>query len=505
MTDARHRPLLAGTAVLLTTLIGLGVAQLALGRGSHPMLLAFGLTETVVSLVAGLLGLWAARRMPAGWVRRARGLFAVGCLLWSFGQGIFMAQDVLGLGLAATTWADLPFSFYYALAVVSALVHLRGRIRAHVGVRTAIDGALLGLSLFTVVWVLWLGGAVRVSDSPPGDLVVPIAYPVVDVVFLTLTLVSLLATGSSRTGVLVVLGGTAFAVADVTYSYALLHGTFETGGVADFSWIVAFACFALVSLLRPERRTGAVAPPSESWARLVPYIALLPAACASAWRLWAAIDRVVLATLLAVVVLVVLRQFLTVEDHRRLLATAEQQRGQLDTLAHVDPLTGLENRRRFGERMAGVVRSALLTGSPVVVAFVDLDRFKAVNDTLGHAAGDDLLRGVADRLRAAVRDGDCVARLGGDEFAVLVTDPAVQPGPLVERLRLALLEPFPLAGSVVTASASTGAVRGEPQRMVGDLPAGLDVDGQVAALVESLLGSADAEMYRVKRGRRVVV
>ncbi len=154
--------------------------------------------------------------------------------------------------------------------------------------------------------------------------------------------------------------------------------------------------------------------------------------------------------------------------------------------------------------MAAVVRSALLTGAPVVVAFVDLDRFKAVNDTLGHAAGDDLLRGVADRLRAAVRDGDCVARLGGDEFAVLVTDPAVQPGPLVERLRLALLEPFTLSGSVVTASASTGAVRGEPQRMVGDLPAGLDVDGQVAALVESLLGTADAEMYRVKRGRRVV-
>jgi diguanylate cyclase (GGDEF)-like protein len=495
----------AGAVVLVTTLLALGVAQLLLGRGSHPVLLAFGLTESAVSLVAGLLGLWSTRRQPAGWGRRAQRVFAAGCLFWSFGQGIFAAQDVLGVGLAATTWADLPFSFYYLLAVVSALVHLRGRIRAHIGVRTAIDGALLGLSLFTVVWVLWLGDAVRVSGSPAADLVVPIAYPVVDVVFLTLTLVSLLAAGASLTGVLFLLGGTAFAVADVTYSYALLHGAFETGGIADVSWIVAFGSFALVGLHRSEVRSGPVLPPSESWGRLVPYVALLPAACASAWRLWSASDRVVLAALLVLVVLVVLRQFLTVEDHRRLLATAEQQRGQLDVLAHVDPLTGLENRRRFGERIAGAVRSALVTGRPVVVAFVDLDRFKAVNDTLGHAAGDELLRGVADRLRAAVRDGDCVARLGGDEFAVLVTDPAVQPGPLVDRLQQVLLDPFTLGGTVVTASASTGAVRGEPQRMLADLPAELDHDARVEAVVEALLGAADAEMYAVKRARRGVV
>nr|WP_240897950.1 GGDEF domain-containing protein [Kineococcus vitellinus] len=188
------------------------------------------------------------------------------------------------------------------------------------------------------------------------------------------------------------------------------------------------------------------------------------------------------------------RQFLVLDDHRRLLRVAEQQRAALDALAHVDPLTGLENRRRFGERLQEAVRAALAQGRPVLVAFVDLDRFKQVNDTLGHQAGDDLLRGVADRLRGCLRTGDCAARWGGDEFAFLVTDPGVDAAAVVARLRAAMSEPFEIAGTRVRATASIGAVAEDPR----DLP----VSGPPAAVVEALLAAADARMYAVKRARR---
>nr|WP_246315022.1 GGDEF domain-containing protein [Kineococcus aurantiacus] len=200
------------------------------------------------------------------------------------------------------------------------------------------------------------------------------------------------------------------------------------------------------------------------------------------------------------VLLVVLRQVIALDDHRRLLAVAEQQRGQLDVLAHVDPLTGLENRRRFLERTGEAVRRSLGTGVPVVVAFVDLDRFKAVNDTLGHAAGDELLREVAARLLGCVREADCAARWGGDEFAVLVTDPGADAGAVTDRLRAALVAPVRLGGDLVRATASIGAVREDPRQLLADLP-GAPVD-PVPAIVEALLAAADARMYVVKHSRR---
>ncbi|GJD97955.1 EAL domain-containing protein [Methylobacterium iners] len=95
-------------------------------------------------------------------------------------------------------------------------------------------------------------------------------------------------------------------------------------------------------------------------------------------------------------------------------------------LAHKDALTGLHNRASFQDRLKEMLARAKRTGSEVAVLCLDLDRFKAVNDTLGHPVGDTLLRKVAERLQSALREGDVVARLGGDEFAVLQAD-AVQP------------------------------------------------------------------------------
>jgi diguanylate cyclase (GGDEF)-like protein/PAS domain S-box-containing protein len=154
---------------------------------------------------------------------------------------------------------------------------------------------------------------------------------------------------------------------------------------------------------------------------------------------------------------------------------------ELRRQATTDPLTGLLNRTAFSDRLAAAT-AEVDPGCPPAVLFVDLDDFKTVNDTLGHAAGDELLTTVAARLSADVRADDVVARLGGDEFAVLLTaadDERLRD--VADRLLVALRAPIALAGTTVTVTASIGGV--------------LAVPGDTA---ERLLAAADAAMYRAK-------
>src|SRR5438270_3614864 len=119
-------------------------------------------------------------------------------------------------------------------------------------------------------------------------------------------------------------------------------------------------------------------------------------------------------------------------------------------MARHDVLTGLPNRAMFGERIEEAV-AHLGRGSPFSVLCLDLDRFKEVNDTLGHPIGDALLNAVADRLRSCVRETDTVARLGGDEFAVLqvaTTQPSDATS-LAQRICTIVSAPYVLDGTEV--------------------------------------------------------
>ena len=156
-----------------------------------------------------------------------------------------------------------------------------------------------------------------------------------------------------------------------------------------------------------------------------------------------------------------------------------------EQLALADGLTGLANRKKLAERTA----AAVLEG-PVALVLLDLDRFKEVNDTLGHHVGDQLLVAVAQRLAASLRPGDTVARLGGDEFALLLPNAGVETASTAAcRARAALAEPFVLGGLLVDVSASAG-VAASPGH-------GIDVD--------DLLQHADVAMYLSKESGEVEV
>ncbi|HYI14274.1 MAG TPA: diguanylate cyclase, partial [Thermomicrobiales bacterium] len=121
-----------------------------------------------------------------------------------------------------------------------------------------------------------------------------------------------------------------------------------------------------------------------------------------------------------------------------------QVEAQLRFHALHDPLTGLANRSTFTAHVDNALRRTRRTGSSFAVMFIDLDNFKYVNDTWGHATGDDLLIGVADRLRHVLRDSDTAARQGGDEFVLLIEDAAEATGAtaVAERIHAALSQPF---------------------------------------------------------------
>ena len=155
-----------------------------------------------------------------------------------------------------------------------------------------------------------------------------------------------------------------------------------------------------------------------------------------------------------------------------------------------DALTGLPNRVLLHERLSAVIRRCRGSAAALAVMFVDLDGFKQVNDTFGHAAGDDILVEVGARLTASVRPGDTVARVSGDEFVVLIEDVAEAiTEAAAARVVAALAEPIPVGTGVATLSASVGALLARPAP--GD---GMDSD--------SVLCEADELMYRVKNSGR---
>lgn len=170
----------------------------------------------------------------------------------------------------------------------------------------------------------------------------------------------------------------------------------------------------------------------------------------------------------------------------RSLAQLAELKERLRHQAFHDVLTGLGNRALFLERMSESLAAEIRDGaSRAAILFVDLDDFKTVNDSLGHAAGDDLLRAVAERLRACVRPEDLAVRLGGDEFGVLVEDGEAGGAVIVaQRILDALRAPFPIAGTEVSIHGSIGvAVSRRPQ------------DG-----AEALVRDADVAMYTAKAG-----
>jgi diguanylate cyclase (GGDEF)-like protein len=384
--------------------------------------------------------------------------------------------------------ADALFLLFYVLMLWGLLRFAAGRRSVGERVRLGLDLAVVALGGSAVVLYVVLGPTAIAGSPDVLQGVFSIAYPVGDMVLLV-GLASVLlrqASPSSRRALQFIAAGLLLYVGgDLIYGYITLHSTYQGGDPVDTLYMVAIALFAVAGAAQQPvtHAAGLHADPARRRASWSPYLASALGFGLLIFVLrhqpfFPEVSLAVIAVVLAVLVSV--RQFLAQRD---LLSS----QGLLSHQSLHDALTGLPNRVLVYDRAERMLARARREQTPAAALYIDIDGFKAVNDSFGHAAGDELLVVLAARLGGAIRESDTVGRLGGDEFAVLVEHSALDASPelVAERLLDVLGQPIELTaagGRSVSVTASIGIAYGQ----------------EVSA--EKLLQDADVALYEAKAG-----
>jgi diguanylate cyclase (GGDEF)-like protein len=419
----------------------------------------------VVAAVAALAAAVRCRRAasragnPRG--RTAWRAQSLGCVVWIAAPAAWLA--------GAGPYAAAGRAGFLALAATGFWLTCRGSER-RARFRMLLDGGIGAAATVVVAWAVVL--------APLADRAAAAALPLAALVliifygFLTMTEIR---PGNRRMPVLFMLGLAAIGAADLRLAV--------TGAPDSAGWLLGFGCIVVAAGTYRGTTSRQSVPSTAAWLAYAPYVPLVLAAATVGYQALGpgAVPVPELAAMAVVVLLVLLRQVLVLAENRTLVARlAARERDLVHQALHC-PLTGLGNRVLLTTRL----QATLDTGHGFALLFCDLDDFKAVNDTLGHHAGDELLVRVADRLRTALRPADTVVRMGGDEFAVLLDCAAGEARPLADRVWQAFQQPFEVAGRSLPQGASIGLV---------DMR-----DAAGPATAADLLRAADLAMYDAKR------
>ena len=481
-----HRP--GVTPVIAALIVAYGVAAVAwqvLRTGDPADEVVLLLTDVPLSALAVACALLAARRAPTVGGRRAWLLIGLAFAAFGLGDVAWAYMDAAPGGSPFPSIADVGYLAFYPLLLIGLLVLPRERPKTPVG--TVLDLAIVVVGSGTVVWWLVLEPVAAASSSAPEATLVALAYPVLDLLVLFALAAALMSrlVGTSRTAlVLLAIGIILNVVADLSYARLSLEGAYQAGAWMDSAWSAAWTAMCLAGVIE-VRTIGAVRPAGAVSVTtrplsFIPYLAvaglfgLLLGATATGGS--------------APTVLVVGATFVTGLVMGRQVIERRQFEAELRDQAYHDPLTGLANRTLFVDRIDQALRRSRRGGGVPSLLYLDLDDFKTINDSLGHAVGDRVLVEIAGRLAGVIRAVDTAARLGGDEFAILLEETrSVEEAVVVAGRIQAVLRPLiEIDGSAVGTGASIGIVR---------------PDARASASME-LLRDADIAMYAAKREAR---
>jgi diguanylate cyclase (GGDEF)-like protein len=357
--------------------------------------------------------------------------------------------------------------------------------RARVRLRRFIDGATISAALAFPTWHFVI--------APTMDLVAPgmqgmtAVAPGLEIISFALALVALSRSRSSDGNALILmeLALVVLSVATLADIYNVSFGLERFangvgGAYLSATLIMALSSRSSLSSRAADHHAGREGP--WGWLPYLP-VGICFGTAAYLQSREGSLDPVLFWVLLCTAVLVLVRQFLNLRTNQDLLRRVDEQRERLAHLAFHDPLTGLANRAMLSDR-AGAALAGAADDSTTALLLVDLDGFKAVNDTYGHAAGDELLMMVAACLRRCVRPEDLVVRLGGDEFVVFMPDldGAADAERIGQRILRELDQPLTVGGTRMP-------VRGS---------AGLAVTRGPGAAPDTLLRDADVALYQAK-------
>jgi diguanylate cyclase (GGDEF)-like protein len=461
----------------LAVVVGAGwVASLLLGAvgpaGVREVLAGGGKFLFLAGLVA-VLGLRARGAGADRWVWRC---LTAACAAYLAGGVVHVLAEGPASAGAHPAWSDLGYTLFYAGLYVAVALELRGRMRRP-DAATWLDAVVTGLTAAALAAGSGLGALVAAASGSPAAVVTGVASPVADLLLLVPLAGALAVTGRGEgpAGWSLTAGLAVFVLTDTVYAAEVVAGTFRSGGPLDLGWSLAFTCFGLAACARRAAPRRAV--PGGRGALVLPGCCAV-VALALLLHGYLAAGEPLAGVLAAGAVVAALAR--TAVTSRTVRALADTRR-----LADTDELTGLANRRRVYEELAAADR-LLADGRQVAVLVLDLDRFKEINDSLGHAVGDALLRQVGPRLRDVLRAGDLLGRTGGDEFVVvgrdLGTDSATA---LADRIAAELGRPFQVDGVHLSL----------------DLSAGIAVGPDHADRAEELMQLADLAMYAAKAAR----
>lgn len=396
------------------------------------------LVFVVPGLALTLAAAAAARGRPrAGWISMAVALAG-----WGFSLALRIFDDVNHDVVSFPSVADAAYMLFPICACV-ALVLLAGERSDRSAIRILLDGLIVIGSLLIVSWITILSPIQRAGTRNGLELVASLAYPVTDVVMLTVAALVLVRALSDRRLALTLLatGIASIALADSASVFLSRGSVPPSSNAIEIGWIAGLLLISVAGVAAREAAHHVLGGDQvPGWPSLwLPYFVLAVAAivAVSQFRVIHSEPIVIIAGLTAAAVVV--RQLLTVADNRRLQAVVAEQ-------ALHDPLTHLGNRALFNDRLWHAMQLHERGDLSVAVILLDLDDFKLVNDTLGHASGDALLRRSADRITQSVRPGDTVFRVGGDEFAVLLQDSSDYSQSVAHRVAVAFDKPFDIAG-----------------------------------------------------------
>ncbi|MDQ1661076.1 MAG: diguanylate cyclase [Blastococcus sp.] len=477
---------------MLLFLTVLSVALFATGVGQRPPGLTWDRLYDVVLFNIGYLPAAVACWRAGGRVRAERTAWRVlsAALLISAASNAArtLVAGVTGVPAAGSSVSPL-IDAASLLAYVLLYVTMVGLIRARVArfhPSMWLDG-LIGALGTTAVGVAFLLGPYLSPGGGQKPLpLMDLAWPTSDLLLFALLVAvgSILGVRLDRTLLTVTVALGFVLIGDIQLFVRSTAGTYVDGGPLDLTWLVGICLVALAA--SGARARAAPLPTDDTRARTALRLLALPLVCTVAslgvlgfgWgdRLpdaaaWLSIGSVLAALARTAVTFREVRSFHEVREEAR-----------------TDELTGLPNRRSLLER-AQIILTAATARAPAALLLLDLDGFKEVNDSLGHHAGDQLLRQVGPRLSAVLGPYDQVARLGGDEFAVLLPDAGLDKAQDVARqLREHILEPFTVEGIRLHVGVSIG---------ISTAPV-------PATTVQELLRCADVAMYAAKSGHEGV-
>lgn len=446
-------------------------------------------------------------------------LTSLGCYSFSVAEGIwFYSRNIAHVEVSYPGWADL-FFFLQIFFYIAAFAYQLGQKKENsYQIKFLFDMAIIIAVSTALSWHFLIQPLIEEVSVSPILFAVSISYPIGDLLLLFGAVSFYIGSAyffPRRVLCLIAASLIVQVLADTAYLFSTANGGYSSGSIYDPLWSLGLLLMALAGLYALEHTE---APPQKVAERidegqislrlLLPYFSLVLLFVVMIFEQKGDMNGLIAGAGVSVI-LIITRQVFTLRDNRKLLASYHQltsvlehkveQRteevtskndllekavDQMKHMAYHDALSGLPNRRLYLEKLESALTAASQTSQKLAVVFIDLDRFKNVNDTFGHEFGDLLLQEFAQKLQENLRSNDTISRQGGDEFTLILNNFHSQQDmvPLIRRLQSALEKPLTIQGQELHVSMSIG-IAVYPE------------DGETP---DELLKHADSAMYNAK-------